>query len=570
DFSGGSFNTRRASLNFNSGLSSNGYFAEGRVSRIKSDGYIDRATADLTSFFAGVGKVGDRSSIRLNLLHGEEITYQAWNGVPADFLDDPDLRTFNSAGMNRPDKPHPNEVDDYQQTHLQFFYNYSHSDRWESGLTLHYTKGKGFFEQYRSNDRYSSYGLDPVTIGNEEISRTDLIRRRWLDNDFYGVILNTHYNLNPFTKLSFGGGWNHYIGDHFGEVIWARLAPQIENDYRYYENDADKYDFNAFVKAEHRMGDFLVWGDLQFRSVDYRFLGFDRLLENVDQEQNLSFFNPKAGLTWLINDRTNIYGSLAISNREPNRRDFTESSPNSRPQSEKMFNVETGFRSSGQSYSFQANVYYMGYRDQLVPTGQINDVGSIVRENVDESYRVGLELIGGYSILSNLEIFANLTWSENRIENYEFFLDEYDADFNFTGQVLEFYESTPMALSPEQIVGVGINWTPLRWSTANQEGRVEVDLFSQYVSRQYLDNTGNRDNSLDPFHYTDLNFSMFLDQEKWPGLALNFAVRNITDQKYETNGWSYSYVFDDTRVIDQGFYPQAGRNFLVGLSLSFK
>ncbi len=570
DFSGGSFNTRRASVNFNSGLSEGGYYAEGRVSRIKSDGYIDRATADLTSFFVGLGRVGERSSIRFNLIHGEEVTYQAWNGVPAEFLDDPDLRTFNSAGMNRPDKPHPNEVDDYMQTHLQFFYNYTHSDRWESGLTLHYTRGKGFFEQYRSNDRYSSYGLDPVVIGDEEISRTDLIRRRWLDNDFYGLIANTQYRFTPHTTFTLGTGWNHYIGDHFGEVIWARMAPQIETDYRYYENDADKYDFNIFTKVEHQMGDLLTWLDLQFRSVDYRFLGFDRLLENVDQEQNLTFFNPKGGVTWLMSDQSNVYASLAISNREPNRRDYTESSPDSRPRSERMYNLEAGYRSSGPHYHFQGNVYYMGYKDQLVPTGQINDVGSIVRENVEDSYRMGVELVGSYSLFPNLRLFANLTLSENKIRDYELFVDEYDQDFNFIGQQKEVYESTPMALSPQKIIGAGLSWTPVSWDSEGESGRLEVDLFSQYLSRQYLDNTGNKNNSIDPFYYTDLNLSFILNKEKWPGLSLNFAVRNITDQLYETNGWSYSYYFDGQRTIDQGYYPQAGRNYLLGLSFTFR
>jgi len=569
DFSYGSFNSRRASFSFGTGLGEDGFYADARVSRILSDGYIDRATADLRSLYLAAGKVGDRSSFRVNLIHGEEVTYQAWNGVPAEFLDDPDLRTFNSAGMNRPDKPHPNEVDDYQQTHLQVFYNYTHSANWESGLTLHYTRGKGFFEQYRSNEAFESYLADPVMVGDEEIDRTDLIRRRWLDNDFYGIILNSTYRFSPATSLVFGGGWNHYIGDHFGEVIWARFAGEMENDHRYYENDADKYDFNLFAKIEHQFGDFLAWGDMQLRTVDYRFLGFDQRLENVDQDQTYTFLNPKLGLTWFSSDKTNIYASLAVSNREPNRRDFTESSPDSRPKPERMFNVETGVRTGGDNWNLQSNLYYMGYRDQLVVTGRINDVGAQVRENVSDSYRTGLEVSGSYNIKPNLRLFANATLAYNRIQNYDFFVDKYDENFGFEGQEKLEFDRTPMALSPEQLISGGINYRVFDMSGRMGNLRLDTDLFSQYVSRQYLDNTGNRDNSLDPYHFTDINFVFNFSRENWPDIQFNFMVRNLTDEKYETNGWSYSYYFADDFLIDQGFFPQAGRNFFTGLSIRF-
>lgn len=565
----GSFNSRRGSLIFGSGLSEDGFFAETRLSRIQSDGYIDRATADLTSLHLSMGKVSDKSSVRFNLIHGEEVTYQAWNGVPPELLDNPETRTFNSAGMERPDKPHPNEVDDYQQTHFQLFYNYSHNSNWESGLTLHYTRGKGFFEQYRSDQKYSRYGIQPVEIGDETIEETDLIRRRWLDNNFYGVILNSNFHLSESTKLITGMGWNHYHGDHFGEVIWARLAPSIENDFTYYQNDADKYDLNVFGKIEHQFGDFLAWGDVQFRKLDYRFLGFDRLLENVDQDYSESFFNPKAGLSWIVNPRTTIYSSVGISNREPNRRDFTESSPNSRPKSEKMINIEAGIRSSLERLSVQGNFYLMDYRDQLIVTGKINDVGAQIRENVDNSYRAGIELSAAYSFHDNFSLFANTTISQNIIQDYRFFVDEYDKDFNFVGQEFEFFRRTKMAYSPEQIFGGGFNWIPLSWNREKSVGSFEIDLFSQYVSRQYLDNTERRSNSIDPYYYADLNLSFHLDRKEWPGLQLNFIIRNITDQLYETNGWSYSYLFDGMPQIDQGYYPQAGRNYFAGLTISF-
>ena len=565
DFSAGSFNTRRASANFSSGLSENGVFAEGRISRIKSDGFVDRATADLTSAFFAVGRVGERSSLRLNLLHGEEVTYQAWNGIPKSFLDDEDLRKFNSAGMNRPGSPHPNEVDDYQQTHIHLYYNYQHSANWESGLTLHYTHGKGFFEQYRSNDRYSSYGIEPVEIGGETITRTDLIRRRWLDNDFYGLIFNTVYQPTFNTTFQLGGGWNHYSGAHFGEVIWARIAPGIENDFRYYDNDADKYDFNVFVKGEYRWNDFLFWGDLQYRMVDYQYIGFNRDLEFVDQDDRLNFFNPKAGLSYFLSSNSNIYASVAVSNREPNRRDYTESSPESRPKPEQMVNLETGFRHRAEQIAFEVNFYYMRYRDQLVPTGRINDVGAVVRENVDNSYRLGIEAGANWQVFEWANIFANTTLSRNIIVDYLFFIDDWDTG----GQVEKVFENTTMALSPSVIANYGIALNALRWSGGNQNGGFDIDLRGQYVSRQYLDNTERKFNSLDPYNFLDLNFSLFLNRQNWPGLSLNFAIRNLTDNWYETNGWSYTYRFEDKLLTDQGYFPQAGRNFLVGLRLEW-
>lgn len=565
----GSFNTRRAMTRFGTGLTESGFFAEGRVSRILSDGYIDRATADLRSVFFAAGYMGDRSSLRINLIHGEEVTYQAWYGVPPEFLGDRDTRTFNPAGMDRPDRPHPNEVDDYRQTHLHLFYNYTHNHRWESGITLHYTRGLGFFEQYRANQRFSSYGIEPVTIGGETIDRTDLIRRRWLDNDFYGLIVNSNYQLSNETALIFGAGWNHYIGDHFGEVVWARTAPSIENDFRYYENDADKYDFNIFGKMEHRMGDFLGWLDLQYRNVEYRFLGFDSRLENVDQTQTYNFFNPKAGLTWMVNEATNVYSSIGVSHREPNRRDFTESSPESRPKPERMTNLELGLRTKGENWKLNTNFYYMGYHDQLVITGRINDVGAQVRENVDNSYRTGIEIAGSYRPLSGLEIFANATFSRNRINDYEFFIDKYGEDWSFVGQERLFFSSAPIALSPEKIISGGLNVDLFSFRGPATELKVDTDLFSSYVSLQYLDNTGNRDNSLDPYYYADINFNIQIKRPNWPDVRLNFMIRNLTDQLYETDGWSYSYLLGDQKLIDQGFFPQAGRNFLTGLTVRF-
>ncbi|MCB0640590.1 MAG: TonB-dependent receptor, partial [Phaeodactylibacter sp.] len=335
----GSFNTWKGSANFGTGLLHDKFTLDGRISRIQSDGYIDRGSANLESFYLSGAYTGDKSLLRLVLFSGQEVTYQAWNGVPAAFVDDPELRTYNSAGTEKPGEPYENEVDNYGQTHYQALYHQFLSRNWNLDLALHYTRGAGYFEQYKADQNRLDYGLDTVFLAQDSIvTESDLVRRLWLDNHFYGGTYALNYvNNSSRLKVTLGGAWNQYLGAHYGERLWGELLPAgAEPVARYYENDATKTDFNTFLKVDYDLTEKLqIFGDLHFRQVDYTFLGFNRNLENVEQSVQLRFFNPKAGLAYVLNEQTDLYASFAVGQREPNRDDFVNSTPESRPTPEK-------------------------------------------------------------------------------------------------------------------------------------------------------------------------------------------------------------------------------------------
>ncbi|HHH50043.1 MAG TPA: TonB-dependent receptor, partial [Saprospiraceae bacterium] len=387
----GSFNTQKYNVLLGSGLLKNNFSFDARLSKISSDGYIDRASSDLKSYFVSAAYVGDKASLRFNVFSGHEITYQAWNGVPAQYIDDDKLRKTNTAGTEKSGEPHDNEVDDYTQTHYQIHYHQTLAKKTNLNIALHYTKGLGFFEQYKAAQDLVDYNLTP----DAGIEKTDLIRRRWLDNDFYGTVFSLNVNPSNKLKTTLGGGWNKYLGRHFGEVIWARYMGSAEQGQRYYDNDAQKIDFNIFAKLNYQLSSLLnTYIDLQYRTVDYTFLGFDNDGKNITQNARLHFFNPKFGLFYKLKNNSNLYASFAVGNREPNRSDYTESTPASRPSHETLCNTELGFKQIWKHNYFNINAYHMKYNNQLVLTGQINDVGEQTRINVKDSYRLGLELDG--------------------------------------------------------------------------------------------------------------------------------------------------------------------------------
>lgn len=562
----GSFNTQRANVLFGSGLLNNRFTMEGRLSRITSDGYIDRATSDLSSYYLSGAYVGKRSTLRLNVFSGRERTYQAWYGVPREFLDDRELRTFNPSGTEREGEPYENEVDNYRQTHYQLLYDQQLSDRWSANLSLHYTQGQGYFEQYKAGQLLEDYGIAAPSFGDTTITATDLIRRLWLDNDFYGGIYALNYD-NDRLDFTLGGGYNRYEGLHFGEVIWAEYAGDSELGDRYYENDAIKTDFNIYARANFGLvGELNAYIDLQYRRVGYDFLGIDRSLNPVRDEVQLNFFNPKAGLFYEINARSNAYASFAVAQREPNRNDYVESTADSRPKPEQLYNTEIGYRVSGGKAALEANVYYMYYRDQLVLNGEVNDVGAYTRVNVDESYRLGLELAGGVQVLPSIRLDGNLTLSRNRVGDFTEFLDAYDAGFGWLGQVPVEHEGTDLSFSPAVIAGGGWTWDVL---PNTQQHGLTLSWLTKYVSQQYIDNTSDGNNVIDAYTFTDLRLRYELSVRPFQQVALTFLVQNAFDALYETNAWSYRYQLEGATVVDQGFFPQAGRNFLVGLTVGF-
>ncbi len=553
----GSFNTRKANIQLGSGLMKNGWSFEGRLSQITSDGFIDRASSDLNSFYISGSKRGKRSLLKADIFSGDEVTYQAWYGVEESVLESGN-RTFNEAGMEKSGSPYQNQVDDYGQDYYQLHYSYNLQDNWSLSTSLHYTKGAGYYEEYKDGEDLADYGITPANPGDP--TESDLIRRRWLDNDFYGMVFSTKYTHSASWNLTFGGGLNKYDGDHFGEVIWARFAGNSEFEDRYYDNNAIKTDANVYGKAQYFFNENLSsYLDLQVRTISYEFDGIDiqnNTVVDIRDTDNLTFFNPKFGLSYSVNDENRLFASFGIASKEPTRDEYVESSVASRPDPETLYNIETGYRGDFGQFFVGAYGYAMLYEDQLVVTGQINDVGGVVRQNVPKSSRLGIELEGGVSITSNFSWAANATFSKNKIESYTEFIDDYDNG----GQIERNFSDTDIALSPSIIANSILGFS---------DNGLTTELTTKYVSKQYLDNTQNDARSIDPYLVNDLRISYaFTNLSFAKGITANLMINNLLDEKYETNGYTFGYVFGGEQRFNY-YYPQAGRNFLLQVKWEF-
>jgi iron complex outermembrane recepter protein len=555
--SGGSFDTRRYSVSAGTGLLG---FSEGskfsldmRLSSISSDGYVDRATADLKSYFLQGAWVGRTRSLRFITFRGKEITYQAWAGVAPGILDT--NRTFNPY-------TYENEVDDYDQSHYQLLFDQRIGRNVDLNITLFRVDGSGFFEQFREEDDLSIYGIAPAVIDGEAISTTDIIRRRWLDNKLSGANASASITLGKH-RLVLGGNYSDFRNDHYGEVIWARFAGGRDIRDRYYDNDAHKTDANAFAKLTYALSERLdVYGDLQVRNVGYRFLGFNRDLENIAQRVDYTFFNPKAGVLWRMQDGGRAYASFAMANREPNRNDLEETTPDSRPGSERLQDYELGYERRRGRFSAGVNAYYMDYTDQLVLTGELNDVGAALRTNVPSSYRAGLELMLAMQPMKRLLWRANATFSRNEVRNFTEYVDDWDT----WGQRAIAHGTTDLAFSPAVIAGSELGYR--LWEKA-AKGHAELTLVTKYVGEQYLDNTGSSDRMLDAYVVNDLRANVMIRAKGTKTIEINLTVRNLFSTLYESNGWVYSYFENDRRMEMIGLFPQAPLNVLGGLSIRF-
>jgi iron complex outermembrane receptor protein len=409
----GSFNTRKHTVKFSTGLLNDHIEIAGRLSNISSDGYIDRARTDLKSYFLQGSYIDDNTLIKAITFGGQEVTYQAWNGIDADQLAED--RTFNPSGQytdaDGNTRFYDNEVDNYNQDHYQLHWNQRYNNRWSTNIGLNYTYGRGYFEQYKEDEDFEDYDLAPITIGGETVNTTDLIRRRWLDNDFYVLNASANYK-NSEIDMIFGGSYSFYDGDHFGEIIWSEFASASEIRDRYYEGNGKKTDLSFFTKATYRLNDKVsLYGDLQFRAVDYKTSGLtsDRVPFNVDETFN--FFNPKAGITYTVNTDNNLYFSYARANREPNRSDFEN---NATVKPEQLNDFELGWRHNTQKFRLNVNGYYMLYNEQLVLTGQIDNTGDPIRSNNGDSYRLGLEVDAAIALTDKFSLQPNFTISSNK------------------------------------------------------------------------------------------------------------------------------------------------------------
>jgi len=546
----GSFNTWKNTIKLGSGLVSDHFTTDFRLSKISSDGYMDRASSDLSSFYFSTAYLGKNNSLRFNMFSGKEKTYQAWYGVSeADLKTN---RTINYAGMERPGEPYDNETDNYKQDHYQLFFNQELTSRLQFNLGLFYIKGKGYYEQYKADEAFSDYGLPEPVYGTDTIRNTDLVRQLWLDNDFYGNIFSLQYKANN-SQITLGGGWNRYEGNHYGDVIWAEKGLALPG--RWYDLDANKNDLTIYFKQQAKISSLIsVFYDLQYRRVKYDLFGFrdnpDLIIKN-----NYGFFNPKAGLTFQKNDWSG-YLSYSRGQKEPNREDF-EAGIDQQPKPEKLNDVELGIEKRTDNYSVDLTGYYMHYGDQLVLTGKINDVGAYTRTNIPKSYRAGLELVAAAKITSWLNAAANFSVSKNKVKDFTEYIDDYDNG----GQQINQYSSTDIAFSPNMVGGATVNFIPVK--------NAELSLISKYVGKQYLDNTQNESRKLNPFYTQDARFIYTISKGCLKELNIILQANNIFDKKYEPNGYTFSYYYGGSLTTENYYFPMAGRNLMVGVNVKF-
>lgn len=545
----GSFNTIKNTLKFGTGLIGNHFTVDARLSRITSDGFIDRASSDLRSYYVSAAYLNKKSSLRLNVFSGSEKTYQAWYGVAENLLKTD--RTNNPAGTEKAGAPYENQTDNYTQTHYQLFYNTALNENWSFNTAFFYTRGKGYYEEYKADQRFSRYGLPNAVIGGNTFTRTDLVRQRWLDNHFYGQIFSLQYKKEK-QEFTLGGGWSTYDGVHFGTIPFIAIG-SVSANYRYYDLPALKKDANIYAKWQTNLTKQLsVFTDLQYRWVKHRMNGFsDNPTLNVNR--SFGFFNPKAGIVYNAMGWQS-YLSYAVARKEPNRDDF-QAGVNSQPTYETLHDWELGIEKKTTKYSFGITGYYMKYNNQLVLTGEINDVGAYTRVNIPNSYRAGIEIQAGAKINQWLNLSGNTSFSRNKISSFTEYIDDYDNG----GQVAIVHNNTDISFSPSMVSALTINFNPLNnW---------EISLLNKWVSKQYLDNTQNENRKLNGFYTQDFR-TIYTIKHKWIKEAqLIFQLNNLFDKKYEPNGYTFSYVAGGSVITENFYYPMAGRNFMMALNI---
>lgn len=558
--SGGSYNTFKSNVQFSSGtLNSFGDFkAEftGRVSKIESDGYIDRAASDLKSVYLSASFFNDNTLIKAIAFGGHEITYQSWYGIDGETLKSD--RTYNPAGEVYDDNGnvvdfYDNQVDDYKQDHYQLHINHEFENDWVANLAFHYTYGRGFYEEYENDVDFELYGFDSMQIDGDIIETTDLVQQKWLDNDFYGTTFSA---LKSFDKINFifGGAWNKYIGDHFGEVIWAKYGSTSPKQ-RFYENQGEKTDFNIYAKADYNFNEkWSLFADLQYRIVNYKIAGTDEGPVNIAVKDDNNFFNPKVGVNYFL-DKSNFYFSYAKGHKEPKRADY-EADSNVKPES--LDDFELGWKYNSDKFILNTNLYYMNYQDQLVLSGELDNVGNPIARNAGKSYRIGLEIESVIKLTNRLNWQPNLAISANK---------NVDKYFQFDG-VLKDYGNTDLAYSPSFIAGSILSYKPMN--------NLNISFLSKYVGEQFMSNIEHPNSKLESYFVNDLNVSYEITTKKlFKSIVFSGLINNLFNVKYVSNG--YFYTYDDTwsdanqitTITGAGYYPQAEINFLLGVNLKF-
>jgi len=560
----GSFNTWKHTVRAGSGLLKSGFQFDVRASKISTDGYVQRSSADLKSlqFIAGWSSKDERTALRFNIFTGVEKTGQAWNGVSQDSL--ATNRRFNSLGLKADGSYYDDQTDNYQQDYYQLFFDHKFNENWSAHAGLFLTRGKGFYNEYRLGESFASYGLPNFTTpAGDTFSTTNLTRRLWLDNHYYGAVYSLNYQKEK-TNFILGGSLTRYDGKHYGFVTWADYG--ITDNYRWYNLDAFKTDFNIYAKLQQQIGDHLfAFADLQYRMVNYEINGFRRNPELMPRA-NFNFVNPKLGLSYITthsnNAESKAFASFAIANKEPNRDDF-EASPAQAPKHESLYDGEFGYQYRSNKWEAGANFYYMHYNNQLIPTGKINDVGTATRTNTPQSYRAGIELTAAARPASWLQLQANATFSSNKIKEFTEYIDNYDAEV----QIENTYKNTDIAFAPNIVAGGTANIQPFEKMLKKQT--LFIDVMGKHVGRQYLDNTTNKTRSINPYSLCDLRIRYATQLLFAKEVGISLAVNNIFDKKYEANGYTFSYQYDGKMTTENYYFPQAGINFLLAVNIRF-
>lgn len=558
----GSFNTFKNTLKASTGLLNDKFIATVRLSSITSDGYIQRSASDLKAAQVTAKYQFDgNTQLVFNYLKGNEKTGQAWNGVPQDSLET--NRTYNELGMKSDGTFYNNQTDNYGQDYYQLFFDKKLDKNWAIGTTLFYTKGKGYYEEYRAAQSYADYGLgDYHPTPDTAITETDMVRQLWLNNDFYGGRIYTTYLSKKFDAGLYLN-YNQYEGKHFGEVIWAQQG--IDKNYRWYDLWANKNDANIYTMIDIKpTNNFSFFADIQYRNVQYTLNGF-RKNPTIFHDLRYNFFNPKMKFTF--RNRNHLVSFLAgIAQKEPNRDDI-EAGVSNLPKPEKLLNTELAYvYRNNANMSFHTNVFGMFYKDQLVLTGKINDVGAYTRTNIDNSYRVGIEFEWMYRSRNRLfEMNANIALSQNKILNFTEYIDDYDNG----GQVQKTYAETDISFSPNVIAGGRISFFPLRNNEDNIVENLSIDILPKYVGRQYLDNTSNEQRAIKSYFLNDLIINCPFKLNAHTVFNLRTGIYNLFNSKYEANGYTFSYIYGGQQTTQNYYFPQSGTRWMIGAGIEF-
>ncbi|MCC5916187.1 MAG: TonB-dependent receptor [Cryomorphaceae bacterium] len=577
DLFAGSFNTQRSNIRFGTG-NQKGWSLDGRLSRISSDGYLDRASSDLSSYYLSGGYTGKETSIRFITFGGRERTYQAWYGVSPDMLfTNPtynpagEIRGTNAAGDRTVLGFYDDQVDNYRQDHYQLHLNHRFNKNLKLHTALHYTFGEGYYEEYRNAHGLSNYNLPPIVVNDSTtVTNSDLTRRLWLRNHFGGIVYSLQYETSK-TLITAGGAASYYTGDHFGEVLWVNESPDIR-DVEFYNNVGNKIDANQYLKIEKQIGEVTAFADAQVRYVHYTAEGVDRNLSDIDVDDALLFFNPKIGFSLPISESQSVYLSAGYGGREPARRDYLEAI-DEMPRPEFMFDVEAGTKFSFKNLTFETNLYFMDYYDQLVLTGELSDVGFALRKNVGRSFRAGVEFNAALQISKKWSLLFNAAFSENRNMGWNEVV-AFDSITN--APITEDLGNTAIAFSPNVILGSTLRYSPIK--------PLMFGWTQRYVGKQYVSNTQEDDLSLPAYFVNDLRISWnfktkalkFLEASLFVNNIFGnnvfrdfFGERSLIAQPYASNGYSYSYAWGNQNIREMGLYPQAGTNFMFGVRMGF-